>query len=480
MTLLLLSALTVSAPAGESAIERIYPQDLALTFASADTATQAKVSVAPVYDNHPWALSARWDDNNANSVNMRRHMAKYGLKGTFYLTNGDAANKFGPEFCRQVAAGGFSVGGHSVSHPKLPELPLNEIWEQIIANRIQRECQVGAPLNTFAFPYGQYQSKERPEVLPAVTQSIVRAGFTHNVYTSFVTNNQELPAGEVSTSLQVVPGDRQVDATKFHEQLSKILDKWPDKYRETSHGIHLGVHPWQQGEEWDKLDAIFAELQAKGNFWYCNLTEWSAYTRQAGRATVEAVGGNGATRQFRVNRLDAGDLGADVPLTLVVTGAVQSATLDDQPLAARADGDVTVLNLPTSEAHGVPVKIGAIENAGHLATPTAETVATELPGLQAVLVKQEDGALKVAVSNQTGQALSDLHVVFRLPLRYAEGRFARAQESLAAGATTEFVLPAPSERQEADWRGGQQLLSAQFDFNTPDGRGRLWLTEQVD
>ena len=168
-------------------------------------------TVAPVHDGHAWGLSTRWDDSNPNALNIRRKMLDNGIRGSFYLNSATPEKQEGSLAAKLSDQGICSVGGHSVSHPKLPELPANDVLYQLLDNRIALECLADRPVNSLAFPYGQYQAKDRPEVLHAISEAFLRTGFHHCVYSGFVVRNKHLPAGVVTTGIQVVPGDRQVD-----------------------------------------------------------------------------------------------------------------------------------------------------------------------------------------------------------------------------------------------------------------------------
>lgn len=58
---------------------------------------------------------------------------------------------------RQLASGPLvEVGGHSVSHPSLPQLHRREQAREIAENKAQLEALVGRPLRHFAYPHGDY------------------------------------------------------------------------------------------------------------------------------------------------------------------------------------------------------------------------------------------------------------------------------------------------------------------------------------
>ena len=458
----------------------MYSQTVTLTFASPAEAAAAQMSFAPVFDDQAWACSGRWDDNQPNSLNMRRAMAKHGLKADYYLTATDQGGKYGAEFAKELMEDGHAIGGHSMSHPKFAELPPNRVFWEVLANRVEREAQIDTPLNSFAFPYGQYQDKDNPRVLETTSLTLGRSGYSHCVYISFVKDNPYLAPGDFSTVLQVVPGDREVDAAKFQESLDKIF-KWPDGYRKSSTCISLGVHAWQQGDEWAKLDTLFADLGSHDDWWYCSLTDYAAYERQLRRSTIEPVGdARGNQRTFKLTRPTPAACGADWPLTLRIKGQVAAVTIDGQAIEPRA-GEVSVANVPNTSGYTSPAKIGRVENTSGATELTAEHVDLDFPAIQALLTLDEAGQRLVLKLANTGPTpLEQAHITFRLPLQYANGVMVKTLDSLKPGAKAEVELPLPALQDDPAWAEGTDYYVAEMDFRLNGQIGRLFATQKID
>lgn len=455
----------------------LYTQQVTLTFATPAEAAAAQLSFAPVYDDKEWACSGRWDDNQPNSLNMHRALSKHGLKSNYYLTATDQDGKFGAAFAKQLQQDGHAIGGHSMSHPKFAELPPNSVFWEVLANRVEREAQIDTPLNSFAFPYGQFEDRERPQVKETTSLTMARSGYSHCVYINFVNNNPYLPKGDFSTVLQVVPGDREVDQEKFRAAVRKILDA-PAGYRRSSTCLSLGVHAWQQGEAWDKLDVLFAELAAH-DWWFCSLTDYAAYERQLRRSTIEPAGeALGNQRTFQLTRPTAAACGADWPLTVKVAGGtVTAAAVDGHAVQATP----AKLNVPHSAGYTTPRKIGRVENAGNATALTDAHQDPDFRGLKALLTLDTAGArLLLKLANETGLALSHGRVTYRLPLQYTTGVIAQTIDDLASGSATELSLPLPATREDPSWAAGTNYYVAEMDFRLGDEVGRLFATIKID
>jgi len=456
---------------------RLYTQQVDVRFASAEEAARATVRFAPVFDDRQWALSARWDDNHAGSLTMREVMARNGLKGTFYLNQTDAKGQFGADYARELMQDGCSVGGHTQTHPKLAQVTPGAAFCEILANRVEREAQTDRPMVSFAFPYGQFRSDDHPRLWETTTRALNRAGFSHCLYLDFVRENPYLPTNEFSSVLQVVPGDREVNARQFRERLGKILESG-DAFSEHSRCISLGVHPWQTGDEWRKLEELFREdLAGRDNWWYCNQDEYAAYHRQVHRSRLEALPleEEATVRRYTLHRPHPADLGAMTPLTCVVEGGqVEAVSMDEAAVEVRAVEGAAIVNVPHAAGKGLPTRIGSIHMPGAGDTPTEPPMCDDFPRVRMLL--ETDGVGEISLQCTSEVDLRDVWVRFRLPVQYTEGVLTKAVEIIAAGQTKTVAIPLPAKREDPFWAEGPQLYVAEVDFTAADGPGRLFVT----
>ena len=417
--------------------------------------------LAPVYDGRPWALSTRWDDSNPNALNIRRKMLENGIRGTFYLNSRQPETAPEALACKLSANAECSVGGHSVSHPHLQELSANASFHELVANRITLECLTDRPVNSLAFPYGGDQEKDRPDVLQGITEAFLRAGYHHCVYSGFVLHNTHLPEGLVTTGVQVVPGDRQVNAAEFWVTMDKIKGAEAG-YRKTSDCIFLGVHPWQQGEELERLGEVMGKLRNWSDFWYCTQTEYAAFAKQRHATTVIKA----TDTTFALERPCAYDLGNDIPLTLIFPGGtVVSATVDGVECTVRQAEGISIVNVPHTGQHGVPVKIDA----------ATDGVSSEFPDLKPTLQFDRDtGAISFSLANAGPTALDDVVLTVSGPPAFDPGMLRRRQATVAAGTEWSVAATVSVAREGSYWRDGEAYVAAQLDFVLKGERGRLF------
>jgi peptidoglycan/xylan/chitin deacetylase (PgdA/CDA1 family) len=109
------------------------------------------VKPAPVKST---AISLTFDDGNADQMAALPILAKYGMKGTFYIITGvvGAPNYLTRANLQTIAAAGHEIAGHTVSHPDLTTVPAAEVQRQVCNGRATL-ASWGYPTTSFAYPY---------------------------------------------------------------------------------------------------------------------------------------------------------------------------------------------------------------------------------------------------------------------------------------------------------------------------------------
>lgn len=95
---------------------------------------------------------------NADGVqSILATLAKYHVTATFMLT-GDFVRDF-PAQAKAIAAAGYRIGDHSVSHPYFTTLTDAQMRDQVLSAQSQIKSVTGAdPWPWFRFPYGDYNA----------------------------------------------------------------------------------------------------------------------------------------------------------------------------------------------------------------------------------------------------------------------------------------------------------------------------------
>jgi peptidoglycan/xylan/chitin deacetylase (PgdA/CDA1 family) len=99
-------------------------------------------------------VSLTFDDGNADQLAAATTMKSRGMKGTFYVVSGfvGAAGYFTKADLTSLAAAGNEIGGHTVSHPDLTTIAVDEANRQICNDRAQLTSW-GFQVRSFAYPF---------------------------------------------------------------------------------------------------------------------------------------------------------------------------------------------------------------------------------------------------------------------------------------------------------------------------------------
>jgi len=65
---------------------------------------------------------------------------------------------------RKLLAAGMEIGSHTISHPKLSQLPEDSSWNEIAQSRCDLEKALGAPVWSLAYPFGGTDSVSTREI----------------------------------------------------------------------------------------------------------------------------------------------------------------------------------------------------------------------------------------------------------------------------------------------------------------------------
>ena len=462
-------------PAAYSNI-RTYTQDLTIDFASADDAIKAVVRAAPVFEGKTWALSARWDDNSMLSVPVHDAMVRQGVKGTFYIN--ESRGNMGLPFVKSLTSGDCDIGVHTQTHPWFPGMLPNEIFWEILANRVQRESEQEKPIITLAFPSGAWRDANDPRVAEAVTKAFLNSGLTHTTYMDFAQKNPAAPKYEISTTHQVQPGDHQVNPEGFDKQINSVLHSG-ERGAEETHLISYGVHGRQQGEELTKLEAIFAKYAKNPDWWYCTMNEYGAYDRQFHTTKITADAPSGASRTYHLTREIAPELGANVPLTLEVLGAAAKGVKGDSDVEIIDASGRTLVNVGHAAAELCPTKIDAIDNANNAAEMPAGAASKDFPDFFAWLSCGDgEKALKLTLKNG-GAAMNGVTVDFRLPPKFGAGVIKVPTFDLAAGESKTIDQLLGDATAENFYTEGRPYYVAEIGFRRGNDIGRLYATTRL-
>ena len=138
-------------------------------------------------------VSLTFDDGTSDQLPVATWLAARGVPATFYVNSGRIGNAgfLGWDDIATIAAQGHEIGGHTVDHPDLTTLTVDQAADQIGADR-SALLERGYAADTFAYPYGA-RSRELEEVVAAASYSAARRAWGLSAETPSETLPPERP-----------------------------------------------------------------------------------------------------------------------------------------------------------------------------------------------------------------------------------------------------------------------------------------------
>ena len=132
----------------------------------------------------PRTVAVTFDDCYHNNLGAARTLAEHGLPATFFIPaahvgSGEAFpwDRHLPRLAnldwddvRTMAALGFEIGSHTLSHPNLAAIPFEQARAEIIESKRLIEERLDRPVRWFAYPFGE-KEHFRDDLLPVVAEA---------------------------------------------------------------------------------------------------------------------------------------------------------------------------------------------------------------------------------------------------------------------------------------------------------------------
>lgn len=104
-------------------------------------------------------VSLTFDDSNADQLAPSQYLTSKGMKGTFFMNSGfiGAPGYLTLDNVRSMVAAGHEIAGHTISHPDLALLSVDEATRQVCNDRVNW-ANWGIPVANFAYPFASATS----------------------------------------------------------------------------------------------------------------------------------------------------------------------------------------------------------------------------------------------------------------------------------------------------------------------------------
>ena len=160
-----------SVPAQSGAtVQHSYPSGgtYTVTVTVRDTAGQSSTGTAqvtvtasppPPPATRPTSVVLTFDDGTTGQDQAAQVMARYGMRGTFYVNSArlGVQDHLGVAQLKAIAADGNEIGGHTLDHADLTTLTSDDVARQVCNDRVALH-DLGFSPKSFAYPFGAYNS----------------------------------------------------------------------------------------------------------------------------------------------------------------------------------------------------------------------------------------------------------------------------------------------------------------------------------
>ncbi|MFI8106670.1 polysaccharide deacetylase family protein [Streptomyces sp. NPDC086023] len=104
-------------------------------------------------------VTTSWDDGHRLDDRLAGLLDRYGIAGTFYIAPRNVElplhDRLSPAGIRELAER-FEIGGHTLTHRRLPRLTDAEATHEMRAGKEEVEAVTGTPVTSFCYPRGEY------------------------------------------------------------------------------------------------------------------------------------------------------------------------------------------------------------------------------------------------------------------------------------------------------------------------------------
>lgn len=457
---------------------RAYEQEVTVEFLSEADAEKAEMSALEMPVGKKIAVGSRWDDTNGEHLLMAKTLAANGWKGTFLLNrlNADYVKKV----VKVITETGSSIGAHTIHHPHLETVPVNEMFYEILANRIDIETQTDLCVTIFTFPFGLRSPENAKSTAADQAQALIRSGIYGGPEYLGMDKRLGVKPEEFLCPYLFNANDKDPDAEQFARGFRKGMLLAEKGQISAGPSVVLGVHSWQRNvheDGFDRLGKILATESNKSEYWYCNSNEYTAWRLAFLNNKITKKSVNGKTAVFTVSRLLPADLGAELEMGLKVSPAPKLIFSDKKTFRTEYNGEFMLSN---SDAYRLPEIIGRTDNGTNGDEKSNDLVSPKIPGVQlGVRLDQKNNALLCYVENKSENELTDLYFTFRLPLKWKLGLQNKSITDLPSGKSVSFEIPLGEMETGTKYQQKDLLIAGQCDFRSAGKTLRLYGTATV-
>lgn len=209
-------------------------------------------------------VTTSWDDGHKLDLRLAKLLKKYNIKGTFYVSpNNREFKKEDLLTDKEIVelSKDFEIGAHTMTHPRLTKISLDEARKEIVDSKKYLEKLTGKEIKSFCYPGGDYNK----EIRDLVEESGFSYARTVRRY-KFVYHKDNLESGttihtynHLSDVWKILKFSR-FNPIKFLKNLNweNLAKNMFDYVLENGGVYHLWGHSWEtnKNKDWEKLERV--------------------------------------------------------------------------------------------------------------------------------------------------------------------------------------------------------------------------------
>lgn len=454
---------TLPAPYIES-----YQQELLIAFGSEEAAARAEIQAMPLPDNKQIAFTSRWDDDRPDdNQRMAELHDKFGFVSTYYLNGNPQKDRV----YRAIIEKGHAIGGHGVTHPHLAWCSRNRMFEEVARNRAELEAFVDAPVCSYAFSFmSMYFPPDGVQSSLDIAEVLFRSGFYE------VSNARFGKITGLSTPMAHLVGAG-TDPEDFFQHISRVNQNRDALLANPCYAI--GIHAWQYNNaKMAGLRKVMEQIKDKPEWWYCNQNEYGAYRIQYQNTLIEKEP-DGKFLRLKLTRPVLADLNNPTSLSLQIAGVSPDEVMAVDSRTAKADlykkDGLVWFNLNHDDTQSLPKKIAWLHNEDN--TP-AMAKAQEDRDFRRIKANAwvENNQLHWGLRNDSGRALLNVRVHYRLPLQYQAVAKARKIDMIKNDFEHRDSIALNRASSDYKYTYGKAFYLVEINFTRDNQRGRIHLS----
>jgi len=246
--------------------------ELIYTKCSAPVGGQVQGGLVSSLPGRELIVTTSWDDGTVSDMKLSALMENLSIKGTFYVScrHHYLERPLTFDEIRELGRNN-EIGAHTISHPRLDRLSIDEATAEIVKSRQYLQECLGRQIDMFCYPYGKYND----DVVEVVRNCGFIGARTCEPAVSEARNDPfrwritlHASNGSPLTTLRIW----RANGLSF----ASIAD-WEQRAKELfDHAIHTGgvYHLWghsseiEKRQEWDKLSRVFEHISKRPHVRY--------------------------------------------------------------------------------------------------------------------------------------------------------------------------------------------------------------------